>query len=165
MKQNSLWFAIIDGGHARFVSAESNDSMGTPKFVRNAGDSGFRHPPAIRTQCAMSSIVAGKPARNLRSDRPGRAFESASPTRHAIQSKTDPREIERARFIELVAERLHDFDRQFDGVVVVAQPVTAKLFARALNGSAKRKIVGTLYKNLSNVPDHELLPHLREWLR
>lgn len=145
MKPNNVWFAIIDGGRARFVSLEENTSIGHPTFAKGAVRSpeGFRHPPAVRTHWMAEAVVHIEPM-------------------PANKDRTKPRPPEPDGFIETVARELVAQHKQFDELIIVAKPDTSKRLERCMHNGTKSKVAGFLHKNLTNVPDKELLPHLRQ---
>ena len=53
----------------------------------------------------------------------------------------------------------------FDDLVVVAPPHAMNEILDALDTVTAGKIVGRLAKDLTKVPEHDLSPHLTEWVR
>jgi protein required for attachment to host cells len=138
---------VADGGHARFVwPAEDN---------------------ALETREALDSVSARKKDSDLVSDRPGRAFESASAARHAYTPRTDPHEQEKLKFAHLVGEKLSALEAAgaFNELVLVAPPEILEAIRGSLDRATEAKVIGTLAKDLVRVPDHDLQPHLKEWVR
>jgi protein required for attachment to host cells len=146
-QQHKLCIVIADGGHAR--------------FVRPAADN------ALHTFEAVDSATVHKKDHDLVSDRPGRAFESGSPGRHSYTPRQDPHETEKDRFTQAVARRVNEDSAadEFNELVVVAPPHVLSELTGALDGLTKAKLLGSLAKNLVKTPDHELWPHLKEWVR
>ncbi|MSP02888.1 MAG: host attachment protein [Acetobacteraceae bacterium] len=132
----NLCFVIADGGHAR--------------FVRPAEDHG------LHTFESLDSAAVHLHTRDLVSDRAGRSFESGSPTRHAFTARLDPHDQEKVRFARSVADRINQ--RSAAGVftepVLVAPPHVLTEIVDTLDTAASAK-----------VPDHDLSPHLKEWVR
>jgi protein required for attachment to host cells len=146
-KHHNLCIVIADGGHAR--------------FVRPASDN------ALHTIEAVDSMTVHKHDRDLVSDRPGRAFESGSAARHTYSPRSDPHEMAKDRFTQLVATRVNE-DSAADGfneLVVVAPAHVLSELTDALDAPTKAKLLGSLAKDLAKTPDHELWPHLTEWVR
>ncbi len=131
-----LLFVIADGEHVR--------------FVRPAGDN------ALHSETRLESEAAHKRSSDLGSDRPG-----------AMVPRHDPQDLEKAKFARLVAEQLNagSADGVFDELVIVAPSHTLNAVRDALNTTTAAKVVGTLAKDLVKVPDNELWPHVREWVR
>lgn len=142
-----LCFVIADGGHAR--------------FVRPAVDN------ALHTFEAVDSATVHKRDHDLVSDRPGRAFESGSGARHAYSPRTDPQQLEKERFTQLVARLVNEncAADMFNELVVVAPSNVLNELTGGLDAATRGKLLGTLAKDLVKTPDHELWTHLKEWVR
>ena len=136
-QHQKLCFVIADGGHARFVYP--------------AGDN------ALHTIDAVDSTNVHKLTQDLVSDRSG----------PGITPRHDPHDMEKTRFAQRVGERVkHDSTADaFDALVLVAPAHVLHEMMEQLDPPAKAKILGTLAKDLTKVPDHELWPHLKEWVR
>lgn len=145
MKHRTVWIVIADGEHARFV---------TPAPRR-----------AFHTQRVFESPSAHKKSSDLGTDRPTRSMDSATATRHAITPKHDLHEMEKQKFAHQVAHEINRASAQggFDHLVLVA-PAHALIEIRdELDTTTAAKLVGTLQKDLTKVPDHKLASHLDEW--
>ena len=142
MKKPKLWYAIADGGRARFVERDENG--------------------AFRTVASFVSKDLHSRARDLGTDRPGRVTESATTGRSAMEPRQDPKEAAKEDFVSLVAEELSsEHDRgTFDELMLVAPPGVLTELRHKLAGPVARIVVGDLQKDLTNVPDHELAKHL-----
>ena len=147
VKHRDLCFVIADGGHARFV---------TP-----AGDN------ALHTTEAMDAPHVHSKSHDLGSDRPGRTHESATTARHAIAPRHDPHELEKVQFAHVVGEKLNQQSAAgaFNELVVVAPSHVLAAIMGMLDKATEAKVAGTLDKDLVKVPDHELYPHLKQWVR
>jgi protein required for attachment to host cells len=146
-QHHNLCIVIADGGHAR--------------FVRPASDN------ALHTFEAVDSTNVHKRDHDLVSDRPGRAFESGAAARHAYTPRTDPHDQAKDQFVQLVAGRVNEDSAAdvFNELVVVAPAHVLTELTDALDAPAKAKLLGSLAKDLVKTPDHELWPHLTEWVR
>ncbi len=146
-KHRELLIAIADGEHVRFV---------------RPGENGAPHEEA-----ALHSPTAHIRSTELRSDHPGAAFHSDSSAHHALAPHSDPKILEKANFAEIVAARLNTGAAQgaFDNLVLVATPRSLNAIRQHLDAATAAHIVGTLAKDLVKIPDAELWPHLRRWLR
>ncbi len=131
-----LLFVVADGEHVR--------------FVRPAGDN------ALHSETRLDSEAAHKRSSDLGSDRPG-----------AMVPRHDPQDLEKAKFARAIAEQLNAGSAEdvFDELVIVAPPHTLAAVRGALNTTTAAKVVGSLAKDLVKVPDNELWPHVREWVR
>lgn len=54
---------------------------------------------------------------------------------------------------------------EYTELVLVAPSDTLNVLRQALDRAAVAKLVGSVARDLVKVPDHELQPHLREWIR
>ncbi len=144
---SSRCFVVADGGHAR--------------FLRPAADHG------LHTFETLESSAVHKQTSDLVSDRMGRSFESGSPTRHGYTPRTDPHELAKEKFAHGVGHRINALSAEgaFDDLVVVAPPHAMNEILDALDTVTAGKIVGRLAKDLTKVPEHDLSPHLTEWVR
>jgi protein required for attachment to host cells len=147
VKHHSLCIVVADGGQAR--------------FIRPASDH------ALHTQETLESASIHQQSSDLKSDRPGRSFESGNPTRHALAPRSDPHMLEKERFTRLVAGKICAESGQdaFNELVLVAPASVLAELQEALDQATARKLVGTLAKDLVKVPDDALQPHLKEWVR
>ena len=102
MRKRKVWYVIADGGRARFVE---RDEQG-----------------AFRTISSFVSTDLHEASRDLVSDRPGRVQESATPSRHSVEPKTDPHEAAKEDFVRYVADQLQLEQNNFEEIVLVAPP-------------------------------------------
>jgi protein required for attachment to host cells len=142
----TLWIAIADGEHARFVKPDDNN--------------------VLHTVQAVDSASAHLRSRELGSDRPGRSVESATSARHAVGQRHDLHEMEKEKFARLVADELNAATArdEFDELLLVAPARVMHELREALGRAALSRLVGTLDKDLVKTPDHELWPHVRDWV-
>ena len=137
---------MADGEHARVVS---------PVVAHQQ----------FATQIAFDSTTAHLRAHDLGTDRPGRTFESTGTLRHAITPRQDPHQAAKHDFVVQVAHQVNAQAETnvFDRLVLVAPGRALHDLREALTPHARGKMVGTLEKDLTKVPDHELTGHLAEW--
>jgi protein required for attachment to host cells len=142
----TLCIAIVDGEHARFVQPDTNN--------------------VLRTLNAIDSTSAHLRSRDIGTDRPGRAFESASSAHHAVGQRHDLHSMEKDKFVRMVAEQLNAEAAlgEFDELLLVAPSHAMHELKEALDAATKAKLVGTLERDLVKTADHELWPHVREWV-
>lgn len=145
-RPHTLWIAIADGEHARFVQP-------------GAGN-------VLHTVGAVDSASAHLRSRDIGADRPGRSFESAASAHHAVGERHDLHRQEKDRFAQLVAEELNAAAERdtFDELLLVAPAHVMAELRRALNDGTVKKLVGMLEKDLVKTPDHELWLHVKEWV-
>ncbi len=144
--QPNLWIAIADGEHARLVARAADN--------------------ALHTQSSLDSTTAHQQTSDLVSDRAGRAHESTSTRRSAMSPRTDPHDKAQGIFAHQVAEMVNAAAKagSFDELVLVAQPDVLHVIQDRLDTTASARVVGTLMKDLVKVPDHNLQPHLAQWV-
>jgi len=145
-KQPRVWILIADGEHARVVTPQESHGH-------------------FETVIAFDSASAHLRSTDLGSDKPGRSFESASITRHAIAPRSDPHLNAKHHFVHDVAALIdqHDQKQEFDRLVLVAPAHALSDLREALGKSAATKVVGSVAKDLVKVNDHDLTAHLADW--
>jgi protein required for attachment to host cells len=141
MKNPIIWYVIADGARARIVHRQEYASGYT-------------------TELELQSTEAHRPSRAIRSDRPGRVGESASPARHAIEPRHDPHEEAKRAFAQEVAAALDRIDGHFDQLVLVAPARILAELRAALSPPLREKLSGEVAKDLTKVPIGELGDHL-----
>ena len=142
----TLRIAIADGEHARFVQPDANYVLRTVSSI----ELGVR-PPSF-------AGPGFRPAWSLVRKRQPRA----SCCRRAARLAQDGEGHVRA----IVAEQLNAASArdEFDELLLVAPPRALHELREALDPATKAKLVGTLERDLVKTPDHELSPHVREWV-
>jgi protein required for attachment to host cells len=141
--RGTLWVIAADGEHARIVARQARSE-------------------AFHTMITLDSPHAGERSAELGTDRPGRAFESASPARHAITPRQDLHEKAEREFLRSVAQRINQAAvlRQFDQLVLVAPSRAMPILRDTLSPQARLRLVATVRKDLTKVPDHEIAAHI-----
>ncbi len=143
---HKLWVLIADGEHARVVSP-------SPEHLQFA------------THSAFDSATAHLASHDLGTDRPGRSFESMGTLRHAITPRQDPHQAAKHDFLVRVAHQMNEQAKAgaFDRLVLVAPAHALHDLREAMSAQSRDKMVGSLGKDLTKVPDHDLSSHLAEW--
>ena len=120
----------------------------------------------LRTIGSLDSASAHLRSRDIGSDRPGRSFESGTVARHAVAPRHDLHEMEKKKFVHLIGEQINAASGrdEFDELLLVAPPRALSELRAALDAATQVKLIGTLEKDLVKTPDHELSPHVREWV-
>lgn len=146
VQHRDLCFVIADGGHVR--------------FVRPAADN------ALHTTEALDAANVHRKSHDLGTDKPGRTQESATTARHAIAPRHDPHELEKVKFAHVIGEKMNQDSAAgaFGEAVVVAPSHILAEIMGMLDRTTAAKVSGTLDKDLVKVPDHELYPHLKQWI-
>lgn len=147
VKHLKLWVVVADGEHARILAPREDGEL--------------------RTQERVDLKNAHLRAADLVSDRPGRVQESANAARHAAAPRTDPHEAAKERFAKNFGAFLLHASRSgaFDELVLVAPSHILADLRESLDKPALDKLRGAVAKDLTKIPDHELQPHLHEWVR
>jgi len=106
---------------------------------------------------------ARQPERELRSDRPGRSFESVGSARHAIEFHSARRAVAEQKFARRIARRLDAAARrgEFGSVVLVAGPRFLGTLRRALSAQTRALVKSEEKKNLISLPDEDRIAALR----
>ena len=142
----TLRIVVADGEHARFVEPDADNTL--------------------RTVGSLDTASAHQRSRDIGTDRPGRAFESAAGAHHAVGQRHDLHAMEKQRFVQFVGEQINAAAGrdEFDELLLVAPPRALHELCDGLDPAARAKLVGTLEKDLVKTPDHELWPHVHEWV-
>lgn len=140
-KKPKLWYAIADGGKARFVERDGS---------------------AFRTVASFVSADLHAKAADLGTDRPTRVQDSGGPGRHAVEPRRDLKELAKEDFVKLVAAELAAEHGQgaFEELMLVAPAGVLTELKHALAKPVAQSVVRDLQKDLTNVPDHDLAAHL-----
>jgi protein required for attachment to host cells len=143
MKQITTWIVFADGAKARIAC-----STGKGKGLK-----------VLLDEEHEASKLRG---RDLLSDRPARTFSSAGAGSHMVQPASDPREVEKHKFVrhlcDLLTKGLND--GRYDQLVLVAPPRVLGELRSTLSGAVKQKVTAELAKDLTNTPAHDLARHL-----
>lgn len=109
----------------------------------------------------MAVPDAGKPNRDLASDKPGRTSSGKDGIRSSMET-TDFHRREKQLFARSVAEVVDKMagDATYDRLILVAPPSTLGELRAHLNKHTTGRITGEVAKDLTKVPDHELRSHL-----
>jgi protein required for attachment to host cells len=142
-QHRKIWFVVADGSRARIVT-------------RPAEATGYEivaeyEAPQVR-----------RPSRDIVSDRPGRAQESASPARHAVEPRQDPHRAAKESFLCKLADELDRANERgaFDQLVLYADPHSLAVLRQKLNETTRAKVAAEFPKDLTKVPLPELDRHL-----
>ncbi len=99
------------------------------------------------------------------SDRPGRTFNSVTPTRHKM-SGSHPDEIS---LMQHVDEFLSSLDKSlnnnsFDQLIICASPNTLGAIRKRISNALKKTVISEIPKDFTNTSDRELSKHLEDFL-
>lgn len=134
MPKKKNWILLADGGNARVIE---------------------RVAPFGKLKEIFHLTHTHKSTHELGTDRPGRTFESANPTRHAIEPHTDPHEIQKDTFARELAALLKDAyqTQRFEELSIVSPPHMLGLLRSHLNNSpVHSRIIKEADKNMISMP-------------
>ena len=141
------WVLVADGARARLLTR----TMKTEPLV-----------PALDHEFIGSNI----PSREINADRPGRSFDSAGDSRHAMEPPTDPKRKRKADFAKELAALLDAEAKRgsFDQLVVVAPPQALGDLRAEFSEAVQERLVEENNKDLGEAPVDELAARLDEAL-
>lgn len=145
MASRTTWVVVADGARARILSGDPAKGGLEPVMPELVG----------RGREKGSELLA---------DRPGRSVDSSHVgDRHAMEPPTDPKEVEKQRFVRHLADRLAEAlnEGRFARLVLVAPPRALGELRSVLSEKVRAAIVREVDKDLTWVPVHELPGHLR----
>lgn len=99
---------------------------------------------------------------DLVSDRPGRDFESVGTTRHALEPKTSPKQLEIILFAKQLADYLEQEHNkgEFEVLYIAANPSLLGLLRQSLHPNITKLIKAETDKDLTQMKIHEIPDHL-----
>lgn len=124
-------FIVADGARARWIVRRAHDFV--TQREQAAGPKRHTHPQGV-------------------------VFASASGQRFNVEARDGAVRSEKAKFAEEVAAAINQGDvaGDFERLVIVAPARVLRVIVDHLTTSARSKFVGSLAKDLTKVPDHEL---------
>lgn len=142
----ATWIVIADGMHARILRQDAPGGNLVPALAEEMID------PAVHGF-----------ARDLKSDHPGRAFDTGSGARHAMEPRHDPHVQQKQRFAKQVAELINAAAgrNEFGKLILVAPPKTLGELRTDLDERARKRVSGELDRDLIRTPMAELRTHLK----
>lgn len=146
MRTPKTLYIVADGGRARYIQRTG------PEHFTTLHD-------------FISAHIHDKAA-SLTRRKPARVQESASSARHAIAERVAPRDKVEAAFIQSIADDLRERNvlKEFDNLVIVAPARLRKILCQSLPPQAATKLVKSIDKDLTKIPDSDLSRHLPEFL-
>jgi protein required for attachment to host cells len=142
MKNAETLYVVADGGRARFIRFTENHQFRTVRVIESA----HLHERSAELGRAPLSRVQ----------------ESASPSRHGVEPRTDPHDRAERDFAKLIAETVNDDQTlgAFDALVLAAPSKVLAEVRGALSSKIAKKVTGEFAKDLTKVPDADLSKHL-----
>lgn len=104
--------------------------------------------------------------RDIKSDRPGRAFDKVGGGRHSMSSAVEPKAQLEKVFAGQLSSMLDEARNQhlFDRLILVAEPRFLGELRGMLNRETAAMVTSTLDKDLMSLRDPELLEYLQDFL-
>lgn len=145
MKAKKTWVLVADGARARVLV---NEGPGTGLV------------PALNHEFAASHA----PNSVRGTERPGKSSGAAGGTGHAVASKVDWHDFEKARFARDVAAVLDGAAGRgaFDRLVLVSPPKTLGALRKELKSATRERITAEVGKDLTHLALHDLAPALEK---
>jgi len=145
MKAIKTWILIADGARARILM---NEGPGK----------------GLSAVYPFDFIASRAKTQAYGSDKPGRTFESADGSRHAMAPRVDWHKFGKKLFAKSMAKVLNaaETSHAFDRLILVAPPVTIGSLRGELNAATRKRVTGELGKDITQVPVHDLPAHLEE---
>jgi protein required for attachment to host cells len=142
MQAVTTWVVLADAGLIRIV-----ESTGPGKGLREI--------------TAFESAARRRTARDQGSERPGRTGDRMGPGRHALEPHSDPKDVATEGFERALLTHLEEATKKnaFDRLILVAAPKVLGDLRKMMDG--RLAVEATLAKDLTQVPTHDLAPHLR----
>jgi protein required for attachment to host cells len=141
----STWFVLADGKHARVYEHVAP---------------GARYVPVEGAEYVAED--ASDFAREHGSDRPGRAFDTGSGARHAMEPHSDPHVRSKENFARRIAGILDAAieAKRCQALVLVAPPRTLGTLRDSLSPATRGRVIASAGKDLIKTPIAELPAHL-----
>lgn len=145
IKPKRTWIVIADGMRARILRQDKRTEPPVPALDRDL----------------YAPDVHGF-ARDLKSEKPGRAFDTGSGGRHAMQPRNDPHQQQKHAFARHISGLLNDAAkrRQFERLILVAPPKMLGELRAGLDAHATDLVGGELARDLVHLPIADLQEHL-----
>lgn len=141
----ATWIVVADSSRARIFAAEQ------------------KHAPfqEISDPVHPASRLRG---RELGTDAPGRAFDSAGQGRHAMGSKEQTHNTEEEAFARELADVLASakYEKQYKRLYLVAPPTFLGHLREAMSDDVKTSVVKELNKELATEPLDQILSYFPE---
>lgn len=140
MKAKTSWVLIADGARARIVRRKSTH------------DQNEAQPYDLVFQ------IDHKMLDEIMSDRPGRSFASVGARRSAIESRSEPKKHQEARFADTLVEELERRlrAREFERLAIIGEPRMLGTLRRKFSPALEQTVVAEFTKDLTKVCRQDL---------
>ncbi|MFA5949678.1 MAG: host attachment protein [Hyphomicrobium sp.] len=148
MKATRTWILIADGSRARILEQRGPETK-------------------VRPVEGEKYETESKPSRELGSDRPGRVVESVGHQHHAVEPKYDLHRGLETMFANQLADILSHRLREglYDRLIMIAPPAMLGDLRKSIPRPVQEVVVAELAKDLTKIPNDELMGHLGDMLR
>ncbi|OBS10415.1 host attachment protein [Acidihalobacter prosperus] len=144
---NPIWVLVANAGRARLFCSSSRNG----KLVE---------------QAAWVDSEARLKARDMLSDKAGRAHDTSGQSRHAMAPRVDPKSEEAMRFARMVCDRLAEVMRNTpcERLHIAAAPAFLGRLRECMGGSLRGKVSSEIPKDLTAFDGLHLRQHLPDFL-
>ena len=138
----NTWVIVANGSKARFFQASSNEDL-----------------KEVETFIHEETRMKGE---ELSTDKPGRVFDSVGSGRHSVGNPKDLKAEEETIFARQIATRFeqHVDQHQINQLFIVASPHFLGELQKSLKDKVKKKIQGTINKDLTSQKPAEIRKYL-----
>jgi len=145
IKQKKTWVLIADGARARI-------------FVKS-----YKRLDHIMGQDFVSNNLRES---EIGTSKPGRGYESANPSRHAYQARTDWHQYQKELFAKELCEILDKAteNSDFDELIIISPPKTLGDIREHLSKQTLSKVTAEVHKDITKFTEHELVNYLEREL-
>lgn len=142
LKKETAWLLLADGAAARIYEEDSPEHY---KLLKE-----------------FSSVESHKLTREIVSDEPGRSHDRFGAHRHALESRSDPQEVEKEKFVKSVATHINAaaLNGECDVLTLCAPPRVLGELREYLDKHGQKLVKAEFHKDLMKTPLHELSQHL-----
>lgn len=102
---------------------------------------------------------------DMMTDQRGRNKNQQMPGGESYAETTDPRTVEKQKFVKDIAEYLYKNHRDYDQLVLAAGPEILGMLRGELHKEVNKRIVSEVSRNLTQYNEHELPDHLDSILK
>lgn len=112
----------------------------------------------------FSSDAARQRGQDLVSDREGRSFDRNAEGRHALEPRSNPKQVEKDKFVRSVVDQIRrgSVSGSFDQLMLIASPTVLGKLRKLLRKDFGDRIVGEIAKDLTNLNARDLADHLAD---
>ena len=142
-----IWVLAADSSHAQILQADKRNG---PLSAVEA----FAHPESRLKK------------KDLKTDGPGRSFDSSGQGRHAVEPEVDAHEMEAIRFAQELCGHLKEkaLANAFKTLYILAPPAFLGKLRNCLDENVKKRIAGEVAKDVAKHSPEAIRKKLPEYL-